>query len=62
MKGNSRVPLPLIRLLRGVTIAAVTWAYQPILTISFMTLDGGFQGEKPMTDAFPGMYIILFLF
>ncbi|KAA6401868.1 MAG: hypothetical protein EZS28_002603 [Streblomastix strix] len=52
-KGDSRVPLPLVRLLRIVTHASVTWGYQPMITIIFMIVDCDFSSGKGMCDAFP---------
>jgi sensor c-di-GMP phosphodiesterase-like protein len=51
--GDSRVPLPLVRLLRVITNASVTWGYQPMITIIFMIIDCDFSSGKGMCDMFP---------
>ncbi|KAA6377097.1 MAG: hypothetical protein EZS28_027377 [Streblomastix strix] len=51
--GDSRVPLPLVRLLRIVTNASVTFGYQPMITIMFMIVDCDFSSGKGMCDMFP---------
>ncbi|KAA6377557.1 MAG: hypothetical protein EZS28_026916 [Streblomastix strix] len=51
--GDSRVPLPLVRMLRIITNACVTWGYQPMITIIFMIIDCDFSSGVGMCDAFP---------
>ncbi|KAA6328576.1 MAG: hypothetical protein EZS28_053701, partial [Streblomastix strix] len=51
--GDSRVPLPLVRMLRIITHASVTWGYQPMITIIFMIVDCDFSSGKGMCDMYP---------
>ncbi|KAA6397799.1 MAG: hypothetical protein EZS28_006675 [Streblomastix strix] len=51
--GDSRVPLPLVQLLRIITNASVTWGYQPMITIIFMIVDCDFSSGKGMCDMYP---------
>ncbi|KAA6383024.1 MAG: hypothetical protein EZS28_021449 [Streblomastix strix] len=51
--GDSRVPLPLVHLLRIITNASVTFGYQPMITIIFMIVDCDFSSGKGMCDMYP---------
>ncbi|KAA6396360.1 MAG: hypothetical protein EZS28_008116, partial [Streblomastix strix] len=51
--GDSRVPLPLVQLLRIITNASVTFGYQPMITIIFMIVDCDFSSGKGMCDMYP---------
>ncbi|KAK2964820.1 putative Tubulin binding cofactor C [Blattamonas nauphoetae] len=51
--GDSQVPLFLVRLLRLVTNACVTWGYQPFITIIFMIVDCHWVDGVGYTDVHP---------